>query len=154
MDTGRLEKYLHDHIPLSAAMAVEVLDASEDEVVLGAPLAPNINHRDTAFGGSVSALAILAAWSLVHVRLSREGKSCRIVIQRNTMDYDAPILGEFTARATLAAPDRWPAFLRLLERRGLARVRVTCVLESGGADVGKFEGAFVAMDMDRLAAGE
>ena len=52
---------LHAHIPLSAAMQVSVAAVDADGVTLQAPLAPNINHRDTVFGGSASAVAILAA---------------------------------------------------------------------------------------------
>ena len=70
---AQLQLYLHQHIPLSAAMQVRVLAATPDEVLLQAPLAPNINHRETVFGGSASALAILAAWSLVHTRMRAQG---------------------------------------------------------------------------------
>jgi thioesterase domain-containing protein len=57
-----LERYLHEHIPLSHAMRVGVVTVDAGTVVLRAPLEPNINHRETVFGGSASALAILAAW--------------------------------------------------------------------------------------------
>lgn len=70
MNPADLEHYLHDHIPLSKAMAVSVASVAPHEVVLRAPLAPNINHRDTVFGGSASAVAILAAWSLLNTRLT------------------------------------------------------------------------------------
>jgi thioesterase domain-containing protein len=61
MDRIEVERYLHAHIPLSRAMAVEVQAATPVCVRLCAPLAPNINHRETVFGGSASAVAILAA---------------------------------------------------------------------------------------------
>lgn len=80
-----LQSYLHTHIPLSKAMDVAVIACSPDEVVLHAPLAPNINHRDTVFGGSLSTIAILSAWSLLHVRLTSFGMKSRLVIQHNTM---------------------------------------------------------------------
>jgi hypothetical protein len=54
MNNTALEQYLHEHIPLSAAMGVKVVQADPQCVVLTAPLAPNINHRDTVFGGSAS----------------------------------------------------------------------------------------------------
>ena len=73
MNPHELESYLHEQIPLSQAMAVRVVSVSDDSVVLGADLAPNINHRETLFGGSASAIAILAAWSLVHSRLHSAG---------------------------------------------------------------------------------
>jgi thioesterase domain-containing protein len=96
-----LEQYLHEHIPLSRAMAVGVASIDEGTVILRAPLAPNINHQESVFGGSASALAILAGWSLLHVRLRAAGVASRLVIQRNTVDYEQPLTGAFTARAWL-----------------------------------------------------
>ena len=143
---AELERYLHEHIPLSRAMAVHVVAADAQAVVLDAPLAPNINHRETVFGGSASALAILAAWSLLHVRLRAEGRASRLVIQRNTMDYEQPILGDFSARSALADPADWALFTRMLARKGKARIAVQAVLEHGGAVVGRLTGEFVALE--------
>lgn len=145
MSPGDLQQYLHAHIPLSAAMQVSVLDISTDTVQLAAPLAPNINHRETVFGGSASAVAILAAWSLLHVRLKSAGVDSRLVIQRNTMAYELPIEGDFTARSSLAQPDQWDFFLRMLTRKGKARIEVVSVLECAGAVVGRLSGEFVAL---------
>ncbi|MDL2338661.1 MAG: YiiD C-terminal domain-containing protein, partial [Pseudomonadota bacterium] len=54
-------------------MQVSVVEVSAEQVVLAAPLAPNINHQDTVFGGSASAVAILAAWSMLHTKLTAAG---------------------------------------------------------------------------------
>jgi len=143
-----LEAYLHAHIPLSAAMQVSVVAATVGAVTLAAPLAPNINHRSTAFGGSVSTLAILSAWSLVNLRLKAEGLHTRLVIQSNRMDYDAPIESAFTATATLADPDAWPPFVRMLRRKGRARIAVQSAVRCGPVIGGRFEGEFVAFRLD------
>ncbi|MEO8299523.1 MAG: YiiD C-terminal domain-containing protein [Burkholderiales bacterium] len=74
-----LENYLHEHIPLSAAMQLSVIDVSAEQVVLAAPLAHNINHQDTVFGGNASAVAILAAWSMLHTKLAAAGMGARLV---------------------------------------------------------------------------
>jgi thioesterase domain-containing protein len=140
-----LEQYLHAHIPLSRAMAVGVVSIAPDSVALRAPLAPNTNHRDTIFGGSASALAIVAAWSLLHVRLSALGLESRLVIQRNTMDYQRPMAGEFTARAALGDEVRWARFIAMLARRHKARITVAAVLECAGEVSGSFSGEFVAL---------
>lgn len=145
MTPSDLEKYLHDHIPLSAAMQVRVEEACEERVVLGAPLPPNINHRDTVFGGSASALAILSAWSLLHTRLTAAGYRTRLVIQRNTMSYEQAIAGDFTARAQAPGPEAWTAFTRMLERKGRARITVQSTLWYEGHEAGRFEGEFVAL---------
>ena len=144
----RLEQYLHTHIPLSAAMKVSVCLASIDTVVLSAPLEPNINHKSTVFGGSASAVAILAAWSLLHLRLEHAGHRCEIVIQSNHMDYDRPISGEFIATSSLTDPAAWPAFLKMLTRKKRARIGVQSVLTFDNAPVGRLNGSFVAFLRD------
>src|SRR5215471_6837227 len=143
MLASELAQYIHEHIPLTKLMGVSVLSIEEQALILQAPLAPNINHRHTVFGGSASALAILAGWALLHVRLRSEGIADRLVIQRNTMEYEHPICGEFTARATLEHPDRWKSFTTMLARKGRARITVLAVLEQMEQVAGRFSGQFV-----------
>lgn len=146
MTPSDLQDYLHKHIPLSRAMHVSVVRAEEDSVILSAPLAPNINHRETVFGGSASAVAILAAWSLLHTRLRTAGLARRLVIQRHTMNFTLPIAGAFTARAFIPHPAAWDHFIRVLARKRRARIAVSAVLEHDGKAVAHLEGAFVALD--------
>jgi thioesterase domain-containing protein len=143
---GDLQRYLYAKIPLSCAMQISAIDVSDQAVRLSAPLAPNLNHRATVFGGSASALAILSAWSLLHVRLHAIAPAVSIVIQRHNMSFDRPMNGAFAACASLATPDEWPRFLRALSRWRKARIVVNSVLEYAGSQVGQFSGEFVAFD--------
>ncbi len=146
MSTERqVQQYLYEHIPLSKAMEVRVLSASTQRVLLTAPLGPNINHRETVFGGSASAVAILSAWTLMHLRLIESGIHGRLVIQRNAMNYEAPIENEFTAECIFHDTDAWDRFMRILQRRNRARITVHSALECGGKKVATFEGDFVAV---------
>jgi len=145
--TVELERYLHEHIPLSKAMAASVVAVADEGVTLQAPLPPNINHRETVFGGSASALAILAAWSLLHTRLQRDGIACRLVIQRNTMEYDLPVAGTFTAESRLTQADAWDRFIKTLKRRGRARISVAATLKYQDLPAGRFCGDFVAIQI-------
>jgi thioesterase domain-containing protein len=142
---AELERYLHEHIPLTRAMALSVVAITADAVILQAPLQPNINHRATVFGGSASALALLAGWALLHVRLRAEGVASRLVIQRNTMEFERPITGEFSAHSSLLQPERWCDFTRMLARKGRARMTVLALLKSADQPVGRFTGEFVAL---------
>lgn len=126
-------------------MQVSVLEAEQDRVILSAPLALNINHTESVFGGSASAIATLAAWSLVHVRLKSEGIVSGIVIQNNTMSYERPIHGTFTARSFIKQSDAWNVFMRTLCRRGRARIAVSAILGYKGQPAGNLEGNFVAL---------
>ena len=47
-----LTEYLHSHIPLTRHLGVRVAGLDDASARLCAPLAANLNHRDTAFGGT------------------------------------------------------------------------------------------------------
>jgi thioesterase domain-containing protein len=144
MQPQALQEYLYAHIPLSKAMAVEVKSATPQGVLLSAPLAPNINHRATVFGGSASTLAILSAWALLHVSMLDADIKARLVIQKNTMSYDLPMLGEFSAEAAAPAPEKWQRFLATLLKHKRARISISSILNCDEKKVGEFEGDFVA----------
>jgi hypothetical protein len=59
---------------------------------------------------------------LLHTRLRAEGIASRLVIQRNTMEYEQPIQGEFTAHSMLEQPESWQQFIRTLARKGKAEL--------------------------------
>lgn len=140
-----LEQYLHTHIPLSRAMGIRVRIATPGRVELAAPLAPNINHHETVFGGSAAAVATLSAWTLVHVGLLHAGVQAATVIQRNAMSYEEPIHGDFIAVCTLIDDSAWQRFLKTLERRGRGRITMNAHLLFEGRQAASFEGDFVAM---------
>jgi thioesterase domain-containing protein len=145
MTPAGLETYLHDHIPLSRAMAVRVVSIADDAVVLGAPLAPNINHHGTAFGGSGATLATLAAWSLLHLRLIAVGLPSDEVIQSSSMDYLTPIDSDFIAVARLEDGADWDSFVAMLTRRGRARIGIQAELMTQERVAARFHGRFAAV---------
>jgi thioesterase domain-containing protein len=148
ISAAELEQYLHEHIPLSRAMQVSVLEVGAMSVTLAAPLAPNINHRHTVFGGSAASVATLAAWSVLHRALCQEGLDTRVVIQKSSMDYEKPIAGDFVAAATIDDQESWGRFLRAVARRGRGRIRLNAELAYGGERVGTLQGDFVAFKVD------
>lgn len=144
MQRRELEQFLYEHIPLSKAIGVKVQKSNAEHVVLSAPLNPNINVHSTVFGGSASAVAILAAWSLLHVRLRQAGVQSRLVIQQNTMIYERPIADKFIA-SSCVAPSAWIKFQEMLERKRRARISINVTLRCNGKKVGKMKGDFVAL---------
>ncbi|MCF2946531.1 thioesterase domain-containing protein [Paraglaciecola aquimarina] len=146
MNEQALQTYLNLKIPQSVALAAQVEQISSDKLMMSAPLEPNINHRDSVFGGSASSIAILCAWAFLHSKLKGLGINTTLVIQKNTMSYDAPILGRFNAEASLAAGQNWDKFLKILSRRGKARIEVQSQLTYQDAPAGLLIGSFVAVN--------
>lgn len=125
-------------------MGVSVVTCDATGVTLRAPLAPNINHHSTVFGGSASAVGILSAWAWLHFALRSAGHTSRLVIQRNTVDYLAPITREFEAHCAGLPAEPFQEFLRTLDRHGKARATLTAELMCQGKKVAAFSGDYVA----------
>ncbi len=143
---ARMQRYLYQYIPISAAMGVKVRTASPEHVTLAAPLAPNVNHTETVFGGSAAALATLSAWTLLHLRLDEAGlDNARLVIQRSRMEYEKPIPGDFEAVCDFGDEAAWKRFRETLARRGRARLTLNAHLMHLRNRMAAFEGEFVAL---------
>jgi len=102
------------------------------------------------FGGSASALGILAAWSALFVRMQAEGLEGRIVIRRNTMSYEKPIVGLFTATASPPRDAEWARLLATLSRKRMARAHVTAVLDCLAEPVGRLEAEFAVLPPEMI----
>ena len=110
-----IETYLYENIPITKAMGIHVEHASAHKVVLFAPFANNINHKKTVFGGSLHAVATLACWTLIYVKLKQANlKHCQIVITSSEVAYQAPVDADF--RAVCAIPEEavWQRFIKTL----------------------------------------
>ena len=147
-DPREVERYLHDHIPMSKHMGVVVERADDSAVVLFAPLEPNINHRDTVFGGSASAVAILSAWTLLNLKLRSHPSPLRLVIQKSWVHYLEPIHGDFRSICRPPGDEEWTRFSTTLQKRGRARILLEARMECEGTLVGTFGGDYVAMGRD------
>ncbi len=145
MERRELEQFLHEHIPLSKAIGIEVQESDTEHVVLSAPLIPNVNHQSTVFGGSASAVAILAAWALLYLRLKQAGLPSRLVIQKNTMLYERPIADTFVASSSVGDPSAWKKFQEVFKRKRRARISVKVTIQCNGEKVGEMNGDFVAL---------
>lgn len=143
-----LEATLHREIPLTRAMGVSVARFDVEGLVLRAPLAPNLNHKHTAFGGSLATLATLAGWGLVQLLL-REHGPVTVVIQESTVSYRLPVTADFEARCALPPADALDHFRRMLERRGVARIGLEVTIRSDDELAVHFHGQFVAFDRRR-----
>jgi thioesterase domain-containing protein len=144
-DLTGVEAYLHEHIPITRAMGLKVTGYDGNIVRLWAPLEPNLNHRQTAFGGSVSALGILAGWTLLHIKLGESGDPVQLVIQHSETDYTGPIEADFTAACAMPSAHDWDKFTQTFQRYGKARIQLESSLEAEGRILARHTGTYVAV---------
>ncbi len=145
-----LERTLHAEIPLTRAMAVRVLRADQNGLALGAALAPNLNHKQTAFGGSLNSLATLASWGLIQLLVRGHGQMITVVIQESSVQFLKPVTRDFEALCSLPPASVIEKFLHTLERKGRARLALDATIHAEGDIALRFHGQFVAYDRARF----
>lgn len=132
MTPEALEELIRSRIPVADFMQLTVALVTPDEVVIGAPLEPNRNVHGTLFGGSGTAIGLVAAWSLVHVRMQDEGLKAPLVVAQQTTHYFKPVTGAVTARAAFDVAQAWAPFAQRVNQGQRARVQVVVELRQEG----------------------
>lgn len=146
MKESELAHYLHKQIPASKLLEVTVEHCSQTRIELTAPIEPNINHKNTVFGGSLSVLAILAGWSLVYMHLN--GRQNEIVIQESSMSYVKAAEGDFSAVSVYETGAGWERFDRSFTQKGRGRIKVESQIICEGEVVATFSGTYVAFNKE------
>jgi thioesterase domain-containing protein len=145
-----LERLLHTEIPLTRVMGVRVVRADQNGLTLGAALAPNLNHKRTAFGGSLNSLATLACWGLIQLLVRDHGQAITVVIQESSVQFLKPVMRDFEAICPLPPAPVIERFLHTLERKGRARLALESAICTDGEVALRFSGQFVAYDRARF----
>ncbi|MER2296792.1 MAG: YiiD C-terminal domain-containing protein [Pseudomonas sp.] len=134
-DSQYLQCVLHDDIPLTRDMGLEVIDWQAQTLRLQLPLAANVNHKSTMFGGSLYCAAVLAGWGWLHLRLRELGiDDGHIVIQEGQISYPLPVTGAAVARCTAPEEKAWERFVMMYQRRGRARLTLHTTVSNAGDD--------------------
>jgi thioesterase domain-containing protein len=111
---------------------------------VAAPVALNSNHLDTAFGGSINAVATLAAYGLLWLELRDEPAD--VVIRHSSIRFLRPI--HETICAICARPEgaELTAFKASLRSKGKARIGLRVQVRENGAAAAELQATFVAVE--------
>ena len=149
-----LEAYLHEKIPLTKAMGIRVIETGPRQLVLEAPLAPNINHLGSVFGGALHALPTLACYAALWALLVEAGVDGHVVVKKSYAHYRQPVKGTFRATCQRPPPGIASEFIDDLRRHKKARMDLESLIPgTNGAAAVEFHGSFVAVIEGRPVAG-
>jgi len=121
----RLERTLHQEVPLTRHMGVHVRDYDGLELVTTAELLPNINIHGTAFGGSLYSICAVTCWGLLHLKLEEVGLAAHSVLADARVNYRYPVKKDIEARCRLPDEVEFEAYLRKVRNEGRARIELT-----------------------------
>src|SRR5580692_9586014 len=126
-----LQERIDREIMVAKPMGIIVEAANDSGVILRAPLAPNSNHKGTAFGGSLYSLSVLTGWAWITRFLVTRQFDADAVIQESTMRFLAPVHGEMRACIEIPAEADIDKFQRMLLRADRGRIRLQVNLYHG-----------------------
>lgn len=139
-----LQQVLNQEIPITQALQIKVASWQEHKLSLSFPLAPNVNHMSTAFGGSLYCGAVMAGWGWMHLRLKELGiDDGHIVIQEGQISYPHPVLGDAEVICYPPTAEAWAKFERVFKRHKKGRLALNSVIFYEGKEAVIFNGQFV-----------
>ena len=142
--TEYLQEIIDREIMLAKPMGIIVESADEAAMVLRAPLAPNANHKGTAFGGSLYFIAVLTGWAWMTRFLASRRLDAEAVIQESNIRFLAPVHGEMRASIEIPAEAEVDKFRKMLERARRGRIRLQVNVHAGATLATVFDGLFAA----------
>lgn len=136
------EKYLHEQIPITRAMGVRAVAHDEKGFAVEAPVALNSNHLRTAFGGSINAVATLAAYGFLWLELNEPG--VHVVVAQSSIRFLRPVRETIRAVCLKPAQKELETFRAQFRENRKARITLRVNVIEAGENAAEFEGVFLA----------
>lgn len=144
MNTQDLERFLKEQIPLTNSLEVSIVSLGDNDFELRAPLAPNHNHMGSAFGGSLSALLILAGYTWLYHYMRSQGFEIHVILKSNSTNFTQPVEEDIRIRCLKPEQGLIDKFMDSFSRKGLARINLRSEIITTKGVAATFEGEFVA----------
>tara|TARA_B110000211_G_scaffold173473_1_gene195966 strand:- start:5381 stop:5875 length:495 start_codon:yes stop_codon:yes gene_type:complete len=124
----KLKQFFLDHLPITQFMGLEVESYDGDTLILTAPLEPNINDKQTAFGGSLYNAAVMACWGMVYLKTQEKNIDCNQVVAEGSMKYIAPVSGRIRAICHAPSEEVLAEFFENFDLKGRAKITLEAAI--------------------------
>ena len=114
IDLKRFEAECRLDIPLLNAMQLSFIRFEDLTLTMEAPLAPNINNKGTAFGGSIASICLFGGWAVSTLAfIDNDIHNTEIVVFKNDMTFERPARGLLRVNAWIKPEDFETCLARL-----------------------------------------
>jgi len=141
----QLSQFFKAHLPITQFMEMDVESYDGQTLILHAPLPPNINDKQTAFGGSLYNASVMACWGMLYLKTLEAGIKCNQVVTKGTIEYKAPVQGDIRAIRQAPGPGELEKLLTTFKLKGRARLTLTSSIECSGKKAVAFEGSYAIL---------
>src|SRR5437016_396295 len=134
------KKFLHEQLPITRAMGLRVVANDDGGFTVEAPVALNSNHLRTAFGGSINAVATLAAYGFLWLELN--DASVHVVVAESSIRFLRPVRETIRAICLRPAVDDLAAFRSQFAAKRKARIALRVNVDRSRRNGGGVRGHF------------
>lgn len=142
MSGAALDDFIAKYLPTAQHMQISVEHYDGRSLRLHAPLAPSINDKLTAFGGSIYVVAVMACWGMVYMRCVDYGLDPDIVVAEASIEYLKPVTGDIVASSLVSDEKNWENFFHRFEERGKAKIDLSSEIIVNGEVAVRFKGLY------------
>ena len=145
MTRDEAQQYIETNIPVTKAMGMTIKTLSREEVTLSAPIKENINHRGSAFGGSIDSLFLTTGWAFIRFLIDHYIPTPIIVGSKGSTNFQKPVLKDFESTLTMPGDSEVDKFLDTFDRFGKARITLHATITEDGQICASFAGDYVVV---------
>lgn len=150
-----LERLIVQEMPITEHLEFSLASDEKGRLRASAPLQPNANHMGSAFGGSLSMLATVTGWAMMH-RVVQDmvedvKRRVEVIIQESDIEYMRPVHENISVICEPPDDDALDRFQQMLDRWGRARLDLKCKIDAAGERAVTFIGRYVALTEDQAA---
>ena len=139
-----LQNKLYNDIPLTKIMEIKIQNYTNQELITTASLGININDKGTAFGGSLSTMTIISAWSLCWLISKELGfDSNNIVIIKNETSFRRPVTKDIVCITKKPSKEEIEIVKQKLQIKKSASLKIQSQIIEDGEICVDFEGYYV-----------
>ncbi len=145
----KLECKIHDEIPMTRLMNLELKEINENFLTTTAPLDININDKGSAFGGSLASITIISSWCLARLIANDLGyEDFDILIIKNESSFSKQVLKQIVCECTIPTQKEINILKEKLTTKGSASLKISAKIIEDGNICMNFDGIYVIKQKD------
>lgn len=146
-DLQAFQAFLYAEIPLVQNMQLQLQNITESELKATAPITPNINDKQTVFGGSSAALMTICGWTLIKTNLEKLGIHNDVVIHKADNHWQKAQTDDLIIMAHVNPEISWTDIEKQLQTRNRShKLQVNCkVLNQSHEICSQMSGQYVIL---------
>lgn len=139
-----LEYKIHNEIPMTKLMNLSINTMDDDFFTTKAPLDININDKGSAFGGSLSSIAIISSWCLVKIISDDLGfDDCDILVIKNESTFKKQVTKDIYCKCVVPTVDEINTLKEKLQNKNSASIKINASIVQEDDICMYYEGVYV-----------